>query len=168
MIHSGPLQADPSCDPVNRGKSQVHEVGLPSGWTETFSVAEFFWSLTPALPSVPIMFSTKCIEHKCCVKMPKCLTKSRNDHVVWDWFSSPPTPVLAKQMIVLALCQKWHSWVTKRMVPQKESCNIYLGKVLPASDSPLPATGANLVPSLRNTELSVCKAILETEAKSSK
>lgn len=46
--------------------------------------------------------------------------------------------------------------------------DIYLGKAPPAFYSPLPATVANPVPSLSNTDLTVCKAVLETEAKSLK
>lgn len=39
---------------------------------------------------------------------------------------------------------------------------ISLGKAAPASASPLPATVTNPVPSLSNTDLTVCKAVLET------
>lgn len=86
------------------------------------------------------------------------------------WFGVgliPPLPVLAKKT-VSALCQKWHSRVTKIRVPQEGSNDIYLGKAPPAFDNPLPATVTNPVPSLSNIDLTVCKAILETEAKSLK
>lgn len=131
------------------------EVGLTSRWAKAFSDQPFI----PVLLSVPITFSTKCVEHECCVKVTVSDKKQKwlcGLGLVWFF---PPS---LSQTTVSAFCQKWHSWVTKMMVPQKGSCTISLGKAAPASASPLPATVTNPVPSLSNTDLTVCKAVLET------